>query len=164
MKHEIRDAHIAEMTNINLSLHTLGRCISSLAARSLGKVTASYLPRTAARAYACLEEITVSHTHPRALPCCCYCVVAVQEAHVPYRDSKLTRLLQDSLGGSARTFLIATVSPSRGNAEESISTLKFADRAKQVRPSPSAILSQRPAHTPVYSSRSCFSHGPRWCR
>jgi len=91
-------------------------------------------------------------------------VVVVQEAHVPYRDSKLTRLLQDSLGGSARTFLIATVSPSRGNAEESISTLKFADRAKQVRPSPSVILSQRPAHTFVYSSRSCFSPGPRWCR
>ena len=72
MKHEIRDAHIAEMTNINLSLHTLGRCISSLAARSLGKVTASYLPRTTACAYACVEEITVSHTHLRTLPLCCY--------------------------------------------------------------------------------------------
>lgn len=83
---------------------------------------------------------------------------------MPYRDSKLTRLLQDSLGGSARTFLIATVSPSRGNAEESISTLKFADRAKQVRPSPSLTPSRRPSQTPVYSSRSCFSPGPRWCR
>jgi hypothetical protein len=55
-----------------------------------------------------------------------------KEAHVPYRDSKLTRLLQDSLGGNAKTVLIATISPSRANADESISTLKFADRAKQV--------------------------------
>ena len=49
-----------------------------------------------------------------------------------FRESKLTRLLQDSIGGNARTCLIATISPSRINAEESISTLKFADRAKQV--------------------------------
>ena len=44
----------------------------------------------------------------------------------------MTRLLQDSLGGSTRTCLIATVSPIEDCAEETISTLKFADRAKQV--------------------------------
>lgn len=48
------------------------------------------------------------------------------------RESKLTRLLQDSLGGNAKTFLITTISPAISNSEESISTLKFADRAKQV--------------------------------
>lgn len=48
------------------------------------------------------------------------------------RDSRLTRLLQDSLNGSSKTFLIATISPAKANAEETISTLKFADRAKQV--------------------------------
>lgn len=52
--------------------------------------------------------------------------------HVPYRDSKLTRILQDSLGGNTRTVLIATISPIVDNIEESISTLKFADRAKKV--------------------------------
>ena len=52
--------------------------------------------------------------------------------HVPYRDSKLTRLLQDSLGINTRTILIATISPNPDYIEETISTLKFADRAKQV--------------------------------
>ena len=54
------------------------------------------------------------------------------KVHVPYRDSKLTRLLQDSLGVSTRTILIATVSPAAIYIEETISTLKFADRARQV--------------------------------
>ena len=52
--------------------------------------------------------------------------------HIPYRDSKLTRLLQDSLGVSTRTILIATISPASVYVEETISTLKFADRAKQI--------------------------------
>lgn len=52
--------------------------------------------------------------------------------HIPYRDSKLTRLLQDSLGVNTRTILIATISPVDHFVEETISTLKFADRAKQV--------------------------------
>ena len=52
--------------------------------------------------------------------------------HIPYRDSKLTRLLQDSLGVNTRTILIATVSPVDHYVEETISTLKFADRAKEV--------------------------------
>ncbi|ETW06745.1 hypothetical protein, variant 1 [Aphanomyces invadans] len=80
--------HISEMTNINLSLHTLGRCIASLTTKNNG--------------------------------------------HVPYRDSKLTRLLQDSLGGNTKTRIIATLSPSLDCIDESVSTLKFADRAKQV--------------------------------
>jgi hypothetical protein len=52
--------------------------------------------------------------------------------HIPYRESKLTRLLQDSLGVNTRTILIATVSPTLGCLEETLSTLKFADRARQV--------------------------------
>lgn len=88
---EMQDHHISEMTNINLSLHTLGRCIAALSSKSTGGPT-----------------------------------------HVPYRDSKLTRLLQDSLGGNTKTKIIATLSPSIDCVEESISTLKFADRAKKV--------------------------------
>ncbi len=53
--------------------------------------------------------------------------------HIPYRDSKLTRMLQDSLGGNSKTYLVATINPSLACADESISTLRFADRAHQVR-------------------------------
>jgi hypothetical protein len=52
--------------------------------------------------------------------------------HIPFRESKLTRLLQDSIGGNTSTYLIATVSPVIDTIEETISTLKFADRAKSV--------------------------------
>ena len=52
--------------------------------------------------------------------------------HVPYRDSKLTRLLQDSLGGNTRTTIIACVNPTAGQVHETINTLQFADRAKKV--------------------------------
>ena len=54
------------------------------------------------------------------------------DSHIPYRDSKITRFLQDSLGGSTKTYLVACVSPTDDCIEETISTLKFADRAKQV--------------------------------
>ncbi|KGN63892.1 kinesin-like protein KIN-12E [Cucumis sativus] len=53
--------------------------------------------------------------------------------HVPYRDSKLTFLLQDSLGGNAKTIIIANISPSSGCSLETLSTLKFAQRAKFIK-------------------------------
>jgi kinesin family protein 3/17 len=80
--------HFRELTNINLSLTTLGKVIALLAT---GK-----------------------------------------SSHIPFRESKLTRLLQDSFGGSTKTFLFATISPASGSIDETISTLKFADRAKNV--------------------------------
>lgn len=52
--------------------------------------------------------------------------------HVPYRDSKLTRVLQDSLGGNSKTVLIINVSPSSFNAPETVSTLRFGNRAKSI--------------------------------
>lgn len=81
--------HFNELKTINLSLSSLGKVISALAA---GK----------------------------------------GRAHIPYRNSKLTRLLQDSLGGNTRTTLIAAVNAMEPYAAETISTLKFADRAKQI--------------------------------
>ncbi|KAI1487979.1 P-loop containing nucleoside triphosphate hydrolase protein [Biscogniauxia mediterranea] len=56
--------------------------------------------------------------------------------HIPYRESKLTRLLQDSLGGRTKTCIIATISPARSNLEETISTLDYAFRAKNIRNKP----------------------------
>lgn len=59
-----------------------------------------------------------------------------KSSHIPYRESKLTRLLQDSLGGRTKTCIIATVSPARSNLEETISTLDYAFRAKNIRNKP----------------------------
>ena len=50
----------------------------------------------------------------------------------PYRESKLTRILQDSLGGNCKTFMVAAVSPSDMNLEESIATLRYASRAREI--------------------------------
>jgi len=55
-----------------------------------------------------------------------------KSTHVPYRDSKLTRMLQESLGGNARTWLVINVSPSSYNASETLSTLRFGNRAKSI--------------------------------
>lgn len=57
---------------------------------------------------------------------------------VPYRDSKLTRLLRDSLGGRTKTCVIATIAPTVQCQEETLSTLDYAHRAKNIRNRPEA--------------------------
>eukprot|EP00440_Ansanella_granifera_P025452 gb/GFBE01027640.1/.p1 GENE.gb/GFBE01027640.1/~~gb/GFBE01027640.1/.p1 ORF type:complete len:786 (+),score=184.12 gb/GFBE01027640.1/:1-2358(+) len=52
---------------------------------------------------------------------------------VPYRDSKLTRLLQNALGGSSKTIMVCALSPASSNYEETLSTLRYADRAKKIK-------------------------------
>lgn len=84
-----------EASNINKSLLTLGRVITSLVEKS---------------------------------------------SHIPYRDSKLTRLLQDSLGGKTKTSIIATVSPGVEDLEDTISTLDYAQRAKKITNKPEINL------------------------
>lgn len=59
-----------------------------------------------------------------------------QKIHVPYRQSKLTRLLQDALGGNSQTFFIACVSPADTNASETLSTLHYANRARNIKNAP----------------------------
>lgn len=56
--------------------------------------------------------------------------------YVSYRDSKLTRLLQDSLGGNSLTLMVACISPADYNIEETLSTLRYADRAKKIKNKP----------------------------
>ena len=56
--------------------------------------------------------------------------------HIPYRDSKLTRILQDSLGGNTKTLMIACFSPADNNYEETLSTLRYANRAKKIKNAP----------------------------
>ena len=62
---------------------------------------------------------------------------ARQTTHIPYRDSKLTRLLQDSLGGNAHTMMVACVSPTELNVSETVSTVKYANRARNIKNSAS---------------------------
>ncbi|XP_042224121.1 kinesin-like protein KIF11-A [Homarus americanus] len=85
------DKRAREAGNINMSLLTLGRVITSLVEKA---------------------------------------------PHVPYRESKLTRLLQDALGGRTKTSVIATVSPASINLEETLSTLDYAHRAKNIQNKP----------------------------
>ena len=56
--------------------------------------------------------------------------------HIPYRDSKLTRLLQDSLGGNTKTLMVAAISPADYNYDETMSTLRYANRAKNIQNKP----------------------------
>nr|XP_056717168.1 kinesin-like protein KIF17 [Euleptes europaea] len=56
--------------------------------------------------------------------------------HVPYRDSKLTRVLQDSLGGNTKTLMVACLSPADNNYDETLSTLRYAHRAKNIQNKP----------------------------
>ncbi|XP_052859833.1 kinesin-like protein Klp61F [Anopheles cruzii] len=58
--------------------------------------------------------------------------------HIPYRESKLTRLLQESLGGRTKTSIIATISPGHKDFEETLSTLEYAHRAKNIQNKPEA--------------------------
>ncbi|KAL6912146.1 hypothetical protein ACP4OV_000951 [Aristida adscensionis] len=73
-------------------------------------------------------------------------------AFVPYRDSKLTRLLQDSLGGNSKTVMIACISPADSNAEETINTLKYANRARNIQNK--AVVNRDPATAEMQKLRS----------
>ena len=63
----------------------------------------------------------------------CINALASGSHFVPYRDSKLTRLLKDSLGGNCRTVMVANISPSHLSYEDTLNTLKYANRAKHIR-------------------------------
>jgi kinesin family protein 3/17 len=93
-----------EGIEINLSLSALGNVISALASAS------------EAAAAAAAAGLPPPPTPP----------------HIPYRDSTLTHLLRDSLGGNTRTVMIASVSPADWNRDESLSTLRYASRAKRI--------------------------------
>ena len=63
--------------------------------------------------------------------------------HIPYRDSTLTKLLMDSLGGDVFTLMIATVSPAAGHVDESLCTLQYAHRAKGIQNTPTVHLATK---------------------
>jgi len=71
--------------------------------------------------------------------------------HIPYRDSKLTRLLKDSLGGNSRTVMIANISPSHQCYEDTNNTLKYANRAKNIKTTVSKNVRHVDKHVSEYT-------------
>ncbi|KAG7193621.1 kinesin motor protein cin8 [Scheffersomyces spartinae] len=102
-KSGVDSARAKEAGNINQSLLALGRVINSLASAN-GSDNINPVPIISASA----------------------------SSHIPYRESKLTRILQDSLGGHTLTALIATISPALANSNETSLTLDYASRAKNI--------------------------------
>ncbi|KAJ3336846.1 Kinesin-like protein kif3b [Gonapodya sp. JEL0774] len=83
-----------------------------------------------------LKEASKINLSLSALGNCISALVDTKSTHIPYRDSKLTRLLQDSLGGNSKTVMLATLSPASFNFDETLSTLRYANRAKNIKNSP----------------------------
>ncbi|XP_032780386.2 kinesin-like protein KIF12 [Daphnia magna] len=79
-----------------------------------------------------------------------YCISQLSDprkrnGHIPYRDSKLTQLLSDSLAGNGITLMVACVSPARSNLSETLNTLRYAARAKHIRNKPVVVMDPREA-------------------
>lgn len=79
-----------------------------------------------------LKEATKINLSLSALGNVISALVDGKAKHIPYRDSKLTRLLQDSLGGNTKTLMVACLSPADNNYDETLSTLRYANRAKNI--------------------------------
>ena len=104
-------SRLDEACGINKSLSALGNVVAALTAAEDAEKTAAAAERNDA-------DTNAGSANARA--------------HVPYRDSKLTRLLQEALGGDARATLVTCLSPSAADAAESLSTLRFGARARNV--------------------------------
>ncbi|XP_046857510.1 kinesin-II 95 kDa subunit-like [Xenia sp. Carnegie-2017] len=83
-----------------------------------------------------LKEATKINLSLSALGNVISALVDGKSTHIPYRDSKLTRLLQDSLGGNAKTVMVANMGPASYNYEETLTTLRYANRAKNIKNKP----------------------------
>merc|ERR1719333_2015181 len=83
-----------------------------------------------------LKEATKINLSLSALGNVISALVDGRSSFIPYRDSKLTRLLQDSLGGNTRTVMVANVGPADYNFDETLSTLRYANRAKSIKNKP----------------------------
>ncbi len=84
---------------------------------------------------------------------------AKRGSHVPYRDSKLTRLLQDSLGGNSRTLMIACISPTDRDFMETLNTLKYANRARNIK---NKVSHHGPCTWPHDVSKPYYVYAVHW--
>eukprot|EP00760_Papus_ankaliazontas_P019559 PhM_4_TR18038/c0_g2_i10/m.37335/K17914/KIF13; kinesin family member 13 len=114
-------ALLKEHNNINKSLHALGRVIQTLSdgfyscSSSINNSTPNCSMNVMTGGDSTMLEQQQQHS-----------------SHIPYRDSTLTWLLKDSLGGNSRTAMVASVSPAKSCIEETLSTLRYAERAKKI--------------------------------
>ena len=115
-------SRLDEACGINKSLSALGNVVAALTAAEGAEKTAEKTASAAERNDASLPRVFRESSAARESP----------HPHVPYRDSKLTRLLQEALGGDARATLVTCLSPSAADAAESLSTLRFGARARNV--------------------------------
>jgi hypothetical protein len=92
-----------------------------------------------------LKEATTINMSLSALGNVISALVEGKGGHVPYRDSKLTRLLQDSLGGNTKTLMIAAISPADYNFDETLTTLRYASRAKSIKNKPRVNMDPKDA-------------------
>lgn len=79
-----------------------------------------------------LDEAKKINFSLAALGNCIHALTEQKSTHVPFRDSKLTRILSDSLGGNSKTAMVVTIGPSREHIEETLMSLQFAQRAMKV--------------------------------
>ena len=118
---------LREGCSINQSLTNLGLCISALVAAGPGGGGGGGGGRGGAQSPRRLAALGLSPcatrpgSHQRA-----------SKSHIPYRNSALTWLLRESIGGNSKTAILACINPEPRHREESLSTLRFADRAKQL--------------------------------
>ena len=151
---------LKEATKINLSLSALGNVISALVdsksgeqqqklSRSRSILTqwrAGWYHRCTPHTYTCIEQrwckqqdalsaapsrlvqVLPRFSTPKQHQHVSCCVIL--PGHIPYRDSKLTRLLQDSLGGNTKTVMVANIGPADWNYDETLSTLRYANRCE----------------------------------
>ncbi|CCH60571.1 hypothetical protein TBLA_0D00640 [Henningerozyma blattae CBS 6284] len=110
---------------INKSLLTLGRVINALSDKTNNTHGSNNDNNNSS------SSSSISNSH---------------HSHIPYRESKLTRLLQDSLGGMTKTCIIATISPAKTCLDETISTLEYATRAMSIKNNPKINKSQNPSN------------------
>jgi len=121
-------ARFQESIQINQGLLCLGNCISILGAANPSttnnnKVNSSNINGSNASNHTTATANANANANAKQ----------VQQQHVPYRDSKLTRLLQDSLGGNSRTLFVACISPAGESFAETLNTLKYANRARKIK-------------------------------
>ena len=107
-------ARLKEGANINKSLTTLGKVISALAEVSSSSSSSGSL-------YSSMNNLKKGANPVKKKP-----------EFIPYRDSVLTWLLKENLGGNSKTAMLAAISPADINYDETLSTLRYADRAKQI--------------------------------
>ncbi|XP_029426116.1 stAR-related lipid transfer protein 9 isoform X2 [Nannospalax galili] len=116
---------IIEGANINKSLVTLGIVISTLAQNSRVFSSCQSLSSTASSGGDSGIPSTASGTSSGEGP-------SRRQSYIPYRDSVLTWLLKDSLGGNSKTIMVATVSPAHTSYSETMNTLRYASNAKNI--------------------------------